>query len=996
MAIDDSEAGQPVGCGHCGSITIVPQSRFSQNALINDFVIRSTLGSGGMGTVYLAHQLSLDRPVALKILMEQFAHNSEFIVDFVREARAAARLNHPNIVQSYAVGEDDGIYFFAMEYVEGKTLKDMLSEEKKLSWERAFTIVQQIAEALDFAWKNQQLVHRDIKPDNIMMTKRGVAKLADLGLARAAHETMEDDDEVMGTPQYICPEQLLGQPMDVRGDIYSLGATLFHALTGNFPFEGDSAAEIARKHLNAPVPDPCEMVPSIPKSAGYVVKRMMAKRLEDRYEDAEELVVDIGYVLRGQNPVGFKAKNPAKKTHRGTNTKSGKLKKSRSKGNITKTGIKGTKKGTGVYKAPSSPAPSRNTSSNPPVPPKPPQPPNSGDSTMTKSSTGQVKSKSLKSTRLSKSGTQTGTNLGSKTQSGTQTSTGHTSSYRRPGTPAPKAKSSGSSKAIVAILLVVVFALIGVITLFIITYVKYDFKAEAAAKAEYLDNCATQAERSDYLTLEGYFTSPYDDSEAEEKLKRANEFLEKYPNSLFSLQPGQKLSPEQWAKLYKVPFEITMISQNIPKRASGLVGRLRYYRNEVFRPRYLIQVRQQRIDEEDKVIAFNEAKYKFDQTKEEVWGEIDRVAAEVIGQYRKRKDELTRQLSQSESKYSEEKNTVITDLIQKTTNFNFEQALIYLNEQLDKSTVDKKYPVRVAPRAIGYAGEPPIEKAKSALGELYLKFTNIPKEVHGQVVHNMSQDTINTAFDTAINSNNINVVLDELRALPGKERDLFSKRSQWLNNHKKSVQLAKKYNDLVADTGTFFGESWDQRKSIDNYRNIGKYLRGYGWFPRTTEERPGDQVWIQATTKNKFVLQVRRYHGDGSVLPVGTEDLPHWEAVCTRIFEYCAKYRKKDLAQFDEAKACHEFYIRPSMFQDLIEQGVSGGNISFLQNEIQLALRVWNPEWAKDYMDRMLKSIQRASGAERKKFLKDHIEKILGPTKAYSDRRAEFEAAAGG
>ena len=249
VTIDDSEDGNPVGCGGCGKILVVPESRFAPRAVIDDFVIRETLGSGGMGTVFLAHQMSLDRPVALKILMDEFSQNSEFIKEFVREARSAARLIHPNIVQSYAVGHDSGVYFFAMEYVPGKTLKDLLDEHGKLPVQKAVKITSQIAEALDFAWTNQQLVHRDIKPDNIILSQREEAKLADLGLARTAQETSDDDEEVMGTPQYICPEQLLGQPMDVRGDIYSLGATLFHALTGKFPFEGNSAAEIARKHL---------------------------------------------------------------------------------------------------------------------------------------------------------------------------------------------------------------------------------------------------------------------------------------------------------------------------------------------------------------------------------------------------------------------------------------------------------------------------------------------------------------------------------------------------------------------------------------------------------------------------------------------------------------------------------------------------------------------------------------------------------------------------
>jgi hypothetical protein len=306
--IDDGECGQPVGCGNCGNITVVPASRFAPGAVINDFIVKDILGRGGMGMVYLAHQMTLDRPVALKILMDEFANNSAFIVDFVKEARAAARLNHPNIVQSYAVGEEDGIYYFAMEYVEGKTLKQEMESQKNLPVERVLNIILQITEALDFAWKQQQLVHRDIKPDNIMLTPRGVAKLADLGLARVANELLhDDDDEVMGTPQYICPEQLLGQPMDVRGDIYSLGATFFHAVTGEFPFDGNTAAEIARKHLQEQLRRPSTVRPAVPDTVSFIIEKMMKKRLEERYEDASELAHDLGRVLRNEEPLGYDA-----------------------------------------------------------------------------------------------------------------------------------------------------------------------------------------------------------------------------------------------------------------------------------------------------------------------------------------------------------------------------------------------------------------------------------------------------------------------------------------------------------------------------------------------------------------------------------------------------------------------------------------------------------------------------------------------------------------
>ena len=296
VAIDDSELGQHVGCGHCEEIVQVPSSRFAPNAVIDDFVIERMLGRGGMGIVYKAHQRSLDRPVALKILMNQYASNNDFIIDFIREARAAARLNHPYIVQAYAVGQEDDTYFLAMEFVEGQTMKQIMDVDNTVPLEFGLNVTSQMAEALGFAWTEQKLIHRDIKPDNIMITTEGVAKLMDLGLSRFDNDTLgdtEDEDEVMGTPQYICPEQLIGMPMDVRGDLYSLGATLYHAITGEFPFIGRNAAEIAKKHLQEALTPPNTHNPSIPPSVCKLIDKMMAKHPDDRHATTEQLIKEI-------------------------------------------------------------------------------------------------------------------------------------------------------------------------------------------------------------------------------------------------------------------------------------------------------------------------------------------------------------------------------------------------------------------------------------------------------------------------------------------------------------------------------------------------------------------------------------------------------------------------------------------------------------------------------------------------------------------------------
>ncbi|MFA5206098.1 MAG: protein kinase, partial [Lentisphaeria bacterium] len=301
--VDDSDAGQAVACGHCERVVLVPANRFAAGSVINDFAIQRELGKGGVGTVYLARQLSLDRPVALKILHPQFAADQGFVDEFIREARAAAMLNHPTLVQAYAVGEDEGVFFFAMEYVEGTTLKQLLAHSGRMVTDRALAIVTEINAALEFAWQQQKLVHRDIKPDNIILTETGRIKLADMGLARRAAEIAQGGEEVMGTPQYISPEQLQGLALDNRSDIYSLGATFFHMLTGRFPFLADTPAEIAQKHLTTPLTPPHQLVKEIPEAVSLVIQIMMAKRPEHRYADSTELARDLTLLRAKQQPV---------------------------------------------------------------------------------------------------------------------------------------------------------------------------------------------------------------------------------------------------------------------------------------------------------------------------------------------------------------------------------------------------------------------------------------------------------------------------------------------------------------------------------------------------------------------------------------------------------------------------------------------------------------------------------------------------------------------
>ncbi|MFO7822218.1 MAG: protein kinase [Lentisphaeria bacterium] len=294
VSIDDSEAGQAVACGQCDNVVVVPRHPTASGAVIGDFVIEKEVAKGGLATVYLAHQISLDRPAALKILYQQHASDPSYIANFVSEARAAAQLNHPNIVQAYAVGEDSGFHYFAMEFIHGTSLKSLLAHSGRLVVDRALAITSEICTALDFAWTNKQLVHRDIKPDNIIVMENGQVKLADLGLAKLGKDFLQkEESDVFGTPQYISPEALVGKPADNRSDIYSLGATLYHAVTGQYPYTGNSAGELARKHVTDRLTPPNSIVTDVPKEVSGLIEIMMAKRPGERYQSAAEVLQEI-------------------------------------------------------------------------------------------------------------------------------------------------------------------------------------------------------------------------------------------------------------------------------------------------------------------------------------------------------------------------------------------------------------------------------------------------------------------------------------------------------------------------------------------------------------------------------------------------------------------------------------------------------------------------------------------------------------------------------
>jgi serine/threonine-protein kinase len=272
---------------------------------IPGFQILSKIGQGAMAVVFKAKQLSLDRIVAIKVLPKRLSDNPEFVERFYREGRAAARLNHANIVQAYDVGESGGYHYFVMEYIDGKTVYDMIGEDKPMPEAEALRIILQAAQALEHAHQ-QDLIHRDVKPKNLMLTKGGDVKLADMGLAREMKDYVTATAEAgraYGTPYYISPEQIRGEiTIDARADIYGLGATFYHLVTGRVPFDGSTPSAVMHKHLKEPLVPPDHINHALSSGVGEIIEVMMAKSPDDRYPSMTELISDMQAVARGEPP----------------------------------------------------------------------------------------------------------------------------------------------------------------------------------------------------------------------------------------------------------------------------------------------------------------------------------------------------------------------------------------------------------------------------------------------------------------------------------------------------------------------------------------------------------------------------------------------------------------------------------------------------------------------------------------------------------------------
>ncbi len=264
----------------------------------NRYEIIEKIGNGGMATVYKAKCHVLNRYVAVKVLRDEFTTDEEFIKRFAAEAQSAASLTHPNIVSIYDVGHEDNLYYIVMELIKGKTLKQIINEDGKLPWKWSLNIASQIASALETAHRNK-IIHRDIKPHNIIITEDGIAKVTDFGIAKVvSNSTITAFGATIGSVHYFSPEHAKGGYTDEKSDIYSLGVVMYEMLTGQVPFDADTAVSVALKHMQEEPIEPMELNPDIPKAVNDIIMKAMQKDTGLRYQSATEMLNDINMALK--------------------------------------------------------------------------------------------------------------------------------------------------------------------------------------------------------------------------------------------------------------------------------------------------------------------------------------------------------------------------------------------------------------------------------------------------------------------------------------------------------------------------------------------------------------------------------------------------------------------------------------------------------------------------------------------------------------------------
>jgi serine/threonine protein kinase len=265
-----------------------------------NYQLERELGQGGMGTVYLAKDSGLNRYVALKILRSDLGDDPSFSRKFLEEVEVTASLAHPNIIRVFTLGEQEGRLYLVMEHLDEPSLENRMDKQTKVSEREVLEIGIGIASALQFAHEETGLIHRDIKPGNILFGRGNIPKLADFGLAAGARSALGQQDEIWGTPYYVSPERLLREPEDIRSDIYSLGATLYHAMAGRPPFEAETAEEVAKRHISDRPPPLRSLCPNAQEQTVFTIDKCLARKSSARWESYSALISQLADSLRRQ------------------------------------------------------------------------------------------------------------------------------------------------------------------------------------------------------------------------------------------------------------------------------------------------------------------------------------------------------------------------------------------------------------------------------------------------------------------------------------------------------------------------------------------------------------------------------------------------------------------------------------------------------------------------------------------------------------------------
>lgn len=291
------EPGDSITCPYCGH-------EFPIMLQFGNFLLERQLGAGGMGSVYFGRDVTLNRNVAVKVLRSELVNDQKFLATFLREAEITASLNHPNIVQVFAFGEQNGVYYLVMEYIQGGTLDDKIVENGSITELEGIEIGIAVARGLEFALQ-RGLIHRDIKPGNIVFGSHSTPKVVDFGLSRTFDTSDNFSGEIWGTPYYVAPEKLERKPEDFRSDLYSLGTSLFHALAGRPPYDAEDPNEVAMKHLSGNIVSIKAFAPHLTDQTAYAISRAIARYPEDRFESYGEFIAQLEDAKRRLTDANF-------------------------------------------------------------------------------------------------------------------------------------------------------------------------------------------------------------------------------------------------------------------------------------------------------------------------------------------------------------------------------------------------------------------------------------------------------------------------------------------------------------------------------------------------------------------------------------------------------------------------------------------------------------------------------------------------------------------